>query len=94
MQTENVDDLTTKLEEAEISSTPEEATSKTTRAAKRRAKKASKEQEREKRIVEADAENVNSARNVEAEKMKHILTERNLEIFEVNNCYLLLTLFT
>jgi len=83
IQTENVEELTTRLEETEISDTLEEASHKSTRAAKRKAKKTAKEQERDRRIVEADAENVNSARNIEAEKMKQILKERNLEIFEV-----------
>lgn len=83
-QKDNVNDLSTKLEQTELSNETEEVPTKTTRAAKRRAKKAAKEQERERQIAEAEAENINSARNVEAEKMKEILTERNLDIFEVN----------
>ena len=35
-------------------------------------KKAAKEREREERIAEAELENVHSARNVEAEKLKEI----------------------
>lgn len=67
-----------------MSNTSEESGTKSSRAAKRRAKKAAEEQERERRIAEAEVENVNCARNVEIEQMKQILKERNLEIHEVN----------
>ena len=46
-------------------------------------KKAAKEKEREQRIAEAELENVHSARNIEAEKLKEILTARGLSIKEV-----------
>ena len=46
-------------------------------------KKAVKEKEREQRIAEAELENVHSARNVEAEKLKEILTAKGLSIKEV-----------
>ena len=46
-------------------------------------KKAAKEKEREQRIAEAELENVHSARNVEAEKLKEILTAKSLSIKEV-----------
>ena len=46
-------------------------------------KKASKEKEREQRIAEAELENVHSARNVEAEKLKEILEAKSLSVKEV-----------
>lgn len=46
-------------------------------------KKAAKEREREERIAEAELENVHSARNVEAEKLKEILAAKCLSIKEV-----------
>ena len=46
-------------------------------------KKAAKEREREERIAEAELENVHSARNVEAEKLKEILAAKFLSIKEV-----------
>lgn len=46
-------------------------------------KKAAKEREREERIAEAELENVHSARNVEAEKLKEILAAECLLIKEV-----------
>ena len=46
-------------------------------------KKAAKEREREERIAEAELENVHSARNVEAEKLKEILAAECLSIKEV-----------
>lgn len=46
-------------------------------------KKAAKEKEREQRIAEAELENVHSARNIEAEKLKEILTAKGLSIKEV-----------
>ena len=47
-------------------------------------KKAAKERERDERIAEAEAENIHSARNVEAEKLKKLLDEKCLKIKEVN----------
>lgn len=85
LQSKNVEEMATKLGEIEITAQPEEEGSKSTRAAKRRAKKAAKEQEREKRIAEGEAESITHVRNVEAEKMKNILNERNLQIFEVKS---------
>ncbi|XP_032218456.2 deubiquitinase OTUD6B isoform X2 [Nematostella vectensis] len=73
--------LSEKLEETHISSGCSEE--KVSRAQKRRVKKASKENEREQRIAAADLENVNSARNVEAMKIKQRLKEINLEIVEI-----------
>ena len=49
-------------------------------------KKAAKEREREERIAEDELENVHSARNVEAEKLKEILASKCLSIKEV--CHL------
>ena len=46
-------------------------------------KKAAKEKEREQRIAEAELENVHSARNVEAEKLKQILAAKGLSVKEV-----------
>ena len=46
-------------------------------------KKSAKEKEREQRIAEAQLENVHSARNVEAEKLKEILATKGLAIKEV-----------
>lgn len=46
-------------------------------------KKAAKEREREERIAEAELENVHSACNVEAEKLKEILASKCLSIKEV-----------
>lgn len=46
-------------------------------------KKAAKEKEREQRIAEAELENVHSSRNIEAEKLKEILTAKGLSIKEV-----------
>lgn len=47
-------------------------------------KKSAQEKERQKRIEEADAENVHSARNVEQENLKSILTPLELTIKEVS----------
>jgi OTU domain-containing protein 6 len=76
-------DISTRLQDTNISADAEETDNKSSRAEKRRAKRAAKEQERERRIAEAEIDNVNCARNVEAEKLKNILCERNLQIFEV-----------
>ena len=46
-------------------------------------KKAAKERERDERIAEAELENVYSARNVEAEKLKEILAAKCLSIKQV-----------
>ncbi|XP_028392740.1 deubiquitinase OTUD6B-like [Dendronephthya gigantea] len=56
---------------------------KPTRAQKRRDKKSAQEKERQKRIEEAEAESVNSARNVEQEKLKSMLTALELTIKEI-----------
>lgn len=59
------------------------------KAQKRRDKKSAKEKEREQRIAEAQLENVHSARNVEAEKLKEILATKGLAIKEITpdgNC--------
>ena len=44
---------------------------------------AAKEKEREQRIAEAELENVHSARNIEAEKLKEILAAKGLSVKEV-----------
>ncbi|XP_023236875.1 OTU domain-containing protein 6B-like [Centruroides sculpturatus] len=52
-------------------------------------RKANKEKEREQLIAQQEKENLTGARNVEAEKLKKLLTEKQLAIFEVpsdGNC--------
>lgn len=46
-------------------------------------KKAAKERDREERIAQAEADNVHSARNVEAENLKKVLSKNHLTIKEV-----------
>lgn len=60
-----------------------------TKAQRRREKKALQSKERELRIIEQEAENVYSARNVELETIKRILKERDLMIHDIpsdGNC--------
>lgn len=60
-----------------------------TKAQKRRERKANKEKERELLIAQQEKENLKGARNVEAEKLKKILGEKHLAIYEVpsdGNC--------
>lgn len=62
---------------------------KVSKAEKRRQKKAEANREREARIKEEMANNKNCARNVEAEKLKQILRERQLKMHEIEpdgNC--------
>lgn len=89
-----INDIGNKLDAAYISNNNEDTGPKQTRAAKRRAKKTAKEQEREQRIADGEQENINCARNVEVEKLKHILKERNLEIYEVNKSHQTLVFFS
>ncbi|XP_045620357.1 deubiquitinase OTUD6B [Procambarus clarkii] len=59
------------------------------KAEKRRQKKAEAIREREARIREEEANNKYSARNIEAEKLKHLLRERKLKMHEIKpdgNC--------
>lgn len=56
---------------------------KQSKAQKRREKKAHKEKEREKLIDEQEVLNVHGVRNVEIQKIKQILKERNLQIHEI-----------
>lgn len=54
-----------------------------TKAQKRREKKAVKEKEREHRIAEQEKENEFGVRNVESVKLKALLKERNLMVYEI-----------
>ncbi|PSN56236.1 OTU domain-containing protein 6B, partial [Blattella germanica] len=62
------------VEEQEVE--PETRTHRVSKAQRRRDKKAVKEKEREQMIIEAEAENVHGARNVETQRIKHLLKER------------------
>ncbi|CAH3015073.1 unnamed protein product [Porites evermanni] len=80
--------VTQEMEAVSVTNEPEPQ-SKVSKAQKRRDKKAAKEKEREQRIAEAELENVHSARNIEAEKLKEILTAKGLSIKEITpdgNC--------
>ena len=62
---------------------------KPSKAQKRRDKKAQQNKEREELIREQDIENISGARNVEFNKIKSILKENNLQIYEIpsdGNC--------
>ncbi|KAL9974641.1 hypothetical protein ACROYT_G011702 [Oculina patagonica] len=88
-ETNQVLDVTEELEAVSINADNSETQSKLSKAQKRRDKKAAKEKEREQRIAKAELENVDSARNVEAEKLKEILTAKSLSIKEITpdgNC--------
>lgn len=76
-------DVTKEMESISITSGEGETHSRVSKAQKRRDKKAAKDKEREQRIAEAELENVHSARNVEAEKLKEILATRGLSIKEI-----------
>ena len=52
-----------------------------------------KELERQERIKNQDLLNEKGVRNVEAEKLKHILTSRGLEVSEVSTLNLFLAKF-
>jgi len=81
-------DVTKELEAVSVADNTEPQ-AKLSRAQKRRDKKAAKEKEREQRIAEAELENVHSARNIEAEKLKEILAAKGLSIKEITpdgNC--------
>lgn len=82
-------DVTKEIEVMSLNTDNSEPQSKLSKAQKRRDKKAAKEREREERIAEAELENVHSARNVEAEKLKEILAAKCLSIKEITpdgNC--------
>ncbi|XP_020623841.1 OTU domain-containing protein 6B-like isoform X2 [Orbicella faveolata] len=82
-------DVTKEIEAMSLNADNSESQSKLSKAQKRRDKKAAKEREREERIAEAELENVHSARNVEAEKLKEILASKCLSIKEISpdgNC--------
>lgn len=76
----------------EADSPPQEekpAEKRVSKAEKRRKKKAEANREREARIKEEMANNKNCARNVEAEKLKELLRERQLKMHEIEpdgNC--------
>ena len=53
------------------------------KAQRRRDKKASRERQREDMIKAQEAENIHGPRNVEIQKIKHILKERSLMIQEI-----------
>lgn len=76
-------EVTKEMEAVSINSDSSESHSRVSKAQKRRDKKAAKEKEREQRIAEAELENVHSARNVEAEKLKEILAAKRLSIKEI-----------
>jgi len=76
-------DVTKEIEAMSLNADNSESQSKLSKAQKRRDKKAAKEREREERIAEAELENVHSARNVEAEKLKEVLASKCLSIKEV-----------
>jgi OTU domain-containing protein 6 len=62
---------------------------KTSKAQKRREKKATQVKEREERIKEGEIEGLLGDRNIEAEKLKVILQKRSLAVYEVpsdGNC--------
>ncbi|KAJ7374532.1 OTU domain-containing protein 6B [Desmophyllum pertusum] len=82
-------DVSEEMEAVSINADNSESQSKLSKAQKRRDKKAAKEKEREQRISEAELENVHSARNVEAEKLKEILEAKSLSVKEITpdgNC--------
>ncbi|XP_064640350.1 deubiquitinase OTUD6B-like [Lineus longissimus] len=89
-----VNDVTEKVENLTTTDVPadgpvSERGKKTSKAQKRRDKKAQQEKEREERIMEGEVENLLGDRNVEAEKLKGILQKRGLAIHEVpsdGNC--------
>ncbi|XP_070574047.1 deubiquitinase OTUD6B-like [Ptychodera flava] len=58
---------------------------KKSKAQKRKEKKAAKEKEKEQRIAEEEANNIYSARNIEARKLKEILLQRGLGIKEISS---------
>ncbi|EDV26017.1 uncharacterized protein TRIADDRAFT_24299 [Trichoplax adhaerens] len=65
------------------------STARISRAEKRREKQAAKERERQQRITEAEAENINSDRNLEIRKFQDIQNKYKLIMFEVppdGNC--------
>ncbi|XP_045116148.1 deubiquitinase OTUD6B-like isoform X2 [Portunus trituberculatus] len=80
------------VQDNEASSPPQEGKpteKKVSKAEKRRKKKAEANREREARIKEEMANNKNCARNVEAEKLKELLRERQLKMHEIEpdgNC--------
>ncbi|XP_076109931.1 deubiquitinase OTUD6B-like [Mytilus galloprovincialis] len=62
---------------------------KVSKAMKRREKQATKNKEREERIKEQEVLNLTGARHIEFEKIKSILKNKNLQIFEIpsdGNC--------
>ncbi|XP_013783285.1 OTU domain-containing protein 6B-like [Limulus polyphemus] len=86
--TENVGDLTVSGN-PQIDHLTSEKQQKITRSQKRREKKANEERVRKQRIEEQERENLTGVRNVEAEKLKEILANRKLAIYEIpsdGNC--------
>lgn len=61
----------------------EQSTHRTSKAQKRREKKAIAEKERNQRIIEQETLNVFGKRNVEIEAIKKILSDRDLIIYEI-----------
>ncbi|KAK2149065.1 hypothetical protein LSH36_469g01050 [Paralvinella palmiformis] len=67
----------------------EDTGQKRSKAQKRRERKAAKEREREERIKNQDIENLTGARHVETQKLKAMLSERGLAIYDIpsdGNC--------
>uniref|UniRef100_T1JIY1 ubiquitinyl hydrolase 1 n=1 Tax=Strigamia maritima TaxID=126957 RepID=T1JIY1_STRMM len=62
---------------------------KTSKAQRRRDRKAGKQKERDESIAQQEIENLTSARTLEAEQLKAILQKRNLRVYEIpsdGNC--------
>ncbi|XP_077982800.1 deubiquitinase OTUD6B-like isoform X1 [Glandiceps talaboti] len=77
-------DVTAEVERLEIAAPPAKSQKKS-KAQKRKEKKANQEKEKEARIAEEEANNIHSARNMEAGKLKIILKERGLGIKEISS---------
>ncbi|XP_076335679.1 deubiquitinase OTUD6B-like [Tachypleus tridentatus] len=92
---EKVDKMTKHMGDLTVSSNSQvnhltsEKQQKTTKSQKRREKKANEERLRKQRIEEQEIENLTGIRNVEAEKLKEMLSHRKLAIYEIpsdGNC--------
>lgn len=89
-QNEEIEQLKQGTEKKEeVTGRPDVSALRVSKAQRRRDKKAIKEREREQMIIEAEAENVHGPRNVETQKIKQILKQRELMLQEIpsdGNC--------
>lgn len=79
------EELAAKLDDTSLNDKPETGSeTRVSKAQRRREKKAALNRERDQRIAEEEASNVNSARKIEYEKIKNILKKRNLTLKEIS----------